>query len=84
MLITQATTPLGQAVAGILTGICALVAHHAARSPISALLVRAHARLVRLATGIDSLAHHWQPATLPKPRAGHPRAPHPAAPNSLC
>jgi hypothetical protein len=83
MLIIQATTPLGHAVAGLLTRLCAVVAHHAVRNPLRALLALANERLFRLAGRIDRLAHHWQHGTLPKPRAPRPaarRAPRPAQP----
>ena len=93
MWILTAKTPLGQAFAAILTGICGIVAHHAVRSPIGALLSAIHWRLNRLNNRLDALIQRWLAGTLPAPRArpasGAPRperskAPYyPAAPGWL-
>jgi len=88
VLSIPATSALGRSFAAVLTGLCAMVAHHAARlRPMAPLLVLVHQRLVRIALRLDRLAQRWQANTLPRPRvsagprhAREPRADRPRCP----
>ncbi|MCC6718909.1 MAG: hypothetical protein IT555_13580 [Acetobacteraceae bacterium] len=80
MLVIPATSRPGQVLASILTGICAMIGHHAVRSPIHALLGRIHWYLWRTATRLDRLALRWQAGKLSPPRTRPTRATTPAKP----
>ena len=70
------TTPLGQNLADIVRGLCAVLRLHAARTgPLSALLSFIHNRIVRVVLRLDHLALCWQAGTLPTPRPARIRAP---------
>ena len=85
MWFLTAKTPLGQAFAAILSGICGIVAHHAVRSPIGALLSEIHWRLNGLNNRLDALILRWLSNTLPKPRPSRKRSatPRPERPKPL-
>jgi len=80
-MLISTTTPLGHAVAAVIAGIRAVVAHHAARAgALTPLLVRIYWHLSRIATRLDRLAQHCQAGTPPPPRASRPAQSRPARP----
>ena len=75
MFVLLATSDLGQAFAGIINGLCALLGHHAVRlRDRSVVLSLIHWRIARMVRRLDHLALRWQANTLPKPRPSRPRA----------
>ena len=73
-----ATTPLGQAFALVVNGICAIVARHAhAVAALAVVLSQVYWRIARRIGRLDRLVQRWHAGTLPAPRIRAARAPRP-------